>query len=408
MEITRVSVEGLTELTVSGRIDGYWADHLDSSLAEIVREGQHRVRLELSRATFISSAGIGVMMKYYKQLTRLSGTLSVSSPSDSVRLVLEMTRVAPLLVESAAPAAAARPMAGEGRRIERDGTTFEVFDLTPGATLTLQAIGRPNPGGPAADAAIPCPCPPTRFAFGVGAFGDNAGDCCGRFGELLAVAGAAIYQPGDGTNVPDFLVGEDDNPPQPRLLYGLACDGPFAALARFDRISGPGAIGLARLAEAALALANARAAGLVIVADTAGLVGAALRRAAAVSDGAGDLFVYPAVRDHLTFTAERAFARTLALCVGVVAAADADLDRSQLRPLGRGTDVWGHFHAAAFSFRPFQKGAIDLRETVAGLFETETLLGVLHLLHDDRGASGAGESEFIRGACWFSPIVAHS
>ena len=67
------TMEGLTELAVNGRIDGYWADHLDSSLAEVVREGQHRVRLDLSRATFISSAGIGVLMRYHKQLARLSG-----------------------------------------------------------------------------------------------------------------------------------------------------------------------------------------------------------------------------------------------------------------------------------------------------------------------------------------------
>jgi hypothetical protein len=42
---------------------------------------------------------------------------------------------------------------------------------------------------------------------------------------------------------------------------------------------------------------------------------------------------------------------------------------------------------------------------VTSLFEHEQLLGVLHLLHDDRGSAGAGESEFIRGACWAAPIL---
>ena len=28
---------------------------------------------------------------------------------------------------------------------------------------------------------------------------------------------------------------------------------------------------------------------------------------------------------------------------------------------------------------------------------------MLHLLHDDRGGAGAGESEFVRGACWIAP-----
>ena len=65
----------------------------------------------------------------------------------------------------------------------------------------------------------------------------------------------------------------------------------------------------------------------------------------------------------------------------------------------------GHLHAAAFRFRPIQKGSIDLGETVAELFEPNQLMGVLHLLHDDRGAAGAGESEFIRGACWIAPVA---
>jgi hypothetical protein len=61
-------------------------------------------------------------------------------------------------------------------------------------------------------------------------------------------------------------------------------------------------------------------------------------------------------------------------------------------------------HAAAFRFRPIRKGPIAIDETVAGLFEPEQLLGVLHLLRDDRGSGGAGESEFVRGACWVGPI----
>jgi hypothetical protein len=47
---------------------------------------------------------------------------------------------------------------------------------------------------------------------------------------------------------------------------------------------------------------------------------------------------------------------------------------------------------------------IDLGETVAGLSEPDQLLGVLHLLKDDRGVAGAGESEFVTGACWVGPI----
>ena len=75
-----------------------------------------------------------------------------------------------------------------------------------------------------------------------------------------------------------------------------------------------------------------------------------------------------------------------------------------LRPLGPKPDLSGHFHAAAFTYRPVQKGEINLKDTVRSLFETQSLQGVLHLLGDDRSIAGAGESEFVRGAFWVGPI----
>jgi hypothetical protein len=75
-----------------------------------------------------------------------------------------------------------------------------------------------------------------------------------------------------------------------------------------------------------------------------------------------------------------------------------------LRPLGKAPDLTGHFHAAAFSYRPLKSREADLKATTAMLFETETMQGLLHLLCDDRALTGVGESEFMRGTCWISPI----
>ena len=107
----------------------------------------------------------------------------------------------------------------------------------------------------------------------------------------------------------------------------------------------------------------------------------------------------------MSFTPERAYLRSLALVVGVAARAPQPGLHPLLRPMGSGPWPVGHFHAAAFSYRPLQKGLIDLRATVSTLFEAETLQGVLHLLNDDREIVGAGESEFVRGACWVGPLA---
>jgi anti-anti-sigma factor len=402
MEVTRIPIAGGIMLRISGRLDGYWADHLQHNLAETIREGHHHIRLELSDVGFMSSAGIGVVMKFYKQLQRIDGSLVIIRPSPQVRTVLEITRLADLLIGPAEQVieVAAEPAAGT--RLDRAGAVFDVFDVVRGAEIRCRVVGTDAPLMASAFTEEHCsslPLSDTGFAFGIGAIGEGFADCRDRFGEFLAVGGATAYLPADGTSVPDYLVGSGNHASKLQVLYCLAGEGSFARLVRFDAGSSR-VVALEDLAARCLEFSKAGAAAVVIVGEAAGLVGAALRESPA-HPGEPDLYAFPAIRSRLTFTADRAFARSLTLAVGIV----ATTPHPQLRPLGGSLELFGHFHAAAFSFGPVKHGRIDLQETVANLFETENLLGVLHLLNDTRDVAGIGQSEFIRGACWTGPIA---
>ena len=82
----------------------------------------------------------------------------------------------------------------------------------------------------------------------------------------------------------------------------------------------------------------------------------------------------------------------------------AGLVATEVRPLDSDGGFEGHFHAAAFPYRAFKKGRIDLDEAVHALFDTGGLQGILHLLHDDRAIAGVGQSELTRGVCWIGRI----
>ena len=97
--------------------------------------------------------------------------------------------------------------------------------------------------------------------------------------------------------------------------------------------------------------------------------------------------------------------RSLAVIVGVASRNPDGRLAPMLRPIGPGSSITGHFHAAAFSYRPIQKGRVDLKTTIKSVFEAETLQGVLHLLADDRESATVVQSEFVRGSCWISPIA---
>ena len=130
-----------------------------------------------------------------------------------------------------------------------------------------------------------------------------------------------------------------------------------------------------------------------MIAESAGLMGAALRRSPAEKGSESAPFRHPEAREWLSFTAEPAYVRSLTLVGGVAARADCGALAPMLRPLSKGSTLMGHFHAAAFPYRPVKKGRIELRATVTTLFEAGNLQGVLHLLGDDREVAGSGQRD---------------
>jgi hypothetical protein len=294
----------------------------------------------------------------------------------------------------------------EVRCFSTPDASFEVVECAAKQSLICERIG--DPGllqgcrfGPEDCRTVTYP-PPT-FGLGLGAFGESFEDAQTRFGEFLAVGGSAAYLPTDGTNVPDFMVSSGELVPEMNVLYGLRCEGGFTHLIRFDTADAEGPISLSALVRSVLEISGAPLIGMVMVAESAGLVGAALRRSPASAAGVRDApFKYPEVRSWLSYSTERLFSRSLALVAGIGASSECAPLTPMLRPLGANAVPIGHFHAAAFSYRPLKKGNIDLNATVTTLFDTETLQGVLHLLSDTRVAAGPQLSEFVRGACWIS------
>lgn len=404
MEIVTQQLGEVLEVKVRGRLDNYWTEHLRRNLDEVIREGAHGIRLNLSELSFLSSAGVGLLVRFHKQLKGIGGSFLVTHPSERVKLVLDLCKLSPVLLFAEASAVVAPAVhKAEVRCFSTPCASFEVMQLAPEKPLICQHIGDPTllkgcRFGPEDCETVEFP--PATFGLGLGAFGNDFKDTQTRFGEFLAVDGSAAYLPTDGTNVPDFMVSSGELVPEMTVLYGLRWEGGFTQLLRFETGAG-NPISLAELVRTALEISAAPVIGMVMVAESAGLVGAALRRSpAAFTQVNGAPFKYPDVRSWLSFSAERLYPRSLALISGIAAGSECAPLAPMLRPLGAESFPLGHFHAAAFSYCPLKKGSIDLKTTVTTLFDTETLQGVLHLLTDARGAAGPQQSEFVRGACW--------
>src|SRR5438105_10393811 len=78
---TRQTITGDThELLVSGRIDGAGANQLEEQILAAIRAGAKNIYVNLSQVTFLCSAGLRVLLQYWRQMKNSQCVLLATRP----------------------------------------------------------------------------------------------------------------------------------------------------------------------------------------------------------------------------------------------------------------------------------------------------------------------------------------
>src|SRR5262249_6591212 len=144
--------------------------------------GQHHIDLDLAQVNYISSAGIRVLVKYFKQLNSVCGALRVVRATDAVLQTLQLCGFAAMPVS--APSERARESESqkppeaqhETQRWERNGVTFESHELSNGSALDCRLRGSPekfSAGLLSATDSVRVRFDADAFGVGLGAFGSG-------------------------------------------------------------------------------------------------------------------------------------------------------------------------------------------------------------------------------------------
>lgn len=406
MQITQHPEGESLELRLTGRLDATWADHLSNTIEGAVRSGSHRIVLNMAGVRYISSLGVGVLVRQLQLLQSVNGSLTITQPSTPCRTVLTLCGLADFFRMDGNHSSSAT-LGAVAQTLNHPGAAYQVYPQQIQRPLSCAFVGHPQQLRTSGFASSDCHSlefAGGTFGLGLGAFGEGFADCESRFGEFLAAAGCAVALPTSDTHaLPDYVVEQGSFVPQIESLYAIAGSGDFPMMVRFDSTSdGPGQIALSDFLEALLELSGSGLIAFVALAEAASVVGASLQRAPASTPIVLQL---PEVRDWLLFTSERK-ERSLALLVGVAGRNVPPAVADFLRPIKNGSSLMAHTHAALFPYRPVQRGELTFAQTVAGVFANSTPTTVLHLLADTRPIEGVGETELLRGACWAGPLRA--
>ena len=96
--ITESIDDGVCKLTARGRVDSNSADSLLDKLEEVLNNGQKIIILNMSQVVYLSSIGIRVILKIYKQAAEAGGRFNIERPSEVVKNVLGMAALKEMLV----------------------------------------------------------------------------------------------------------------------------------------------------------------------------------------------------------------------------------------------------------------------------------------------------------------------
>lgn len=391
-----------TELALKGRLDSFGSRTLEDELQNQMKESSYRIVLNFNGVIFLSSAGIRVLIKYFKELKGIGGFLKFIHLPDKINEVVKLAGLQSLF-SSDSKREEKKTTQLDKPKLESERGIFQ-FIKSDKKEMTIRVSGDPNlinEGGYKEENSTTEVFDGSKYALGLGAIGENFEDCKERFGEYLAVSNAAIYLPTDGTKSADYILRSNKLLPKVSSLYSIVMEGEFGYFLNFDCKEGEQDIPLSEIVTTLFENQNCKALSFVMLAETSGLCGCSLN-VSPINENNTNPFLFPSIKENINFTTEPEYSGCLTLTTGIINRDIEELE-SYTKPL-LGTDLHAHFHTAVFDFMAIQRNDFDLDRVVEKLLEGSRLKGLLHLLDDDRPHDGIGESTFKRGACWISPV----
>ena len=386
---------------LEGRLDANWAGHLDDYLNSLVREGSHRIILNMSGVQYMSSAGIRTLVMQHKKIKNIGGLFLLEELSAGVSEVLEMVGMTKMFTEGEQESPVVVREESKYHEINQYRFETEVLASEP---MTLQLTGNPGlslTSGFTAPDSQKVKFKSNQFALGIGAIGDGFEDCSSRYGEFLAIGEAVVYKPSDGSKIPDYMVKSGKLEPEINALCSLQAEGNFSNRITFEPMEVNSSISINDLVAGLSKSSGHKQFVFLVLAESDGLVGASLN--APPVEG-NLLFEFPGIRENIHFTTEPAYSKMLTVSLGIYSIDPDERVRPFLRPGKPGSSSYIHTHAAVFPYQSLSKNEKSANKLVLNLFENSHVIDVLHLVNDSREITGIGESTFKQGVAWIGKL----
>ncbi|MFA4824739.1 MAG: STAS domain-containing protein [Methanoregula sp.] len=242
MEARSERKDGVVIFFVSGRLDAFGAQQLETWTREALHDDDRELVLDLAGTGYLSSGGLRVFNSLKKEMKRRNGRFALAAVGEYPKKVLDMAGFSSvfdifpttdLAVADIVPKRRNPNLFNEifYKKIMGDGVQLTVepgWMTTPPVLRVLGDLHKVLYSQIMESDVRAKKFSEITYSLGLGALGANVREAMPLMGEMITLYGSMVWLPTDGNNTPDFLTPLDhDSDVVVYTGFNVTLDGPF-------------------------------------------------------------------------------------------------------------------------------------------------------------------------------------
>jgi anti-anti-sigma factor len=257
MEARSERRDGVLVFCITGRLDAFGAQQLETWVREGLHDDDRNLVLDMAGSPYLSSGGIRVFNSLKKEMKRRNGRFALAAVGEYPKKVLEMAGFTTVFDLYPTAAEATDALLKKQKNPSLFNEIFSKKIVGHGITLTVEPARVTTP--PALrvtgdlDKVLYAKITESdirtkkfsevTYSLGLGALGVDAREAMPLLGEMITLYGSMVWLPTDGNNTPDFLTPDSAHHGDLPVYtgYNITLDGLFNEYFTLDTTNPDGA-----------------------------------------------------------------------------------------------------------------------------------------------------------------------
>lgn len=386
---------GVKCLHLKGRIDSMSALEIQRQVNDLILSGERRLVIDFEEVNYISSAGLRVFLAAQKQLSKAGGEIILYRMPPDVRRVFQMSGFEKLFriasnEEEIRSALQAEQQSAEVASREIEGVPVQYIEKETGAGKLIVVGSQENLAGSnyAEKDVVAVKPDDMKYGTGLAAIGDQYDDYKNCFGESVVINRHLYFYPAVKRPAVDFMIyTQGDTSLRYKFLHGFGFTGDFKCILSFE--SPEDLTDLARLVKGFHSLSEANILGIVLMAESKGLLGMNLKRIPIVENkpkNNRDIFTSENFSEWINFPIEPTDVNNVIIGTGI-SVKDRNAAGAGIQPLIPKEQNF-HIHACVFGKEPFNRTLQEFDGEMERVLAELEVYKIQHLLGQTRFSTG--------------------